>query len=304
MRPHTFTPEHLLDESTVIVTTNHIGASVYGPTQDTFGDSGKDAQHLANISGCRVIGLDRPRTGNGQRYSPELADYMTKQPEVVASKWVEAIEPAFAETDACHVELVGRSAGSNLLLEVALLELLPVTAVLAVDPVAIFKMSVHQEKLRFAKYQTITERKKLAQPQNEAITLAELAASFANTDAPLTSIRRLIARQKQDIKQYQTSWATDKGYMTAALIAAKMRQTTARFAFAGHPLAGERQQLEPKVIALNGLRRPKPGEAPVLSEFVEGTTHGSFNNPKNYIAEYLKLKDSDQKYLAQFDSEL
>ena len=304
LKPHIFTPEIVLDESTVIVTTNHLGASIYGPTAETFGDSGKDAQHLANASGCRVIGLDRPHTGNNERYDKQTAHHMRTQPEIVAAEWIKAAQPAITETGASQVQLVGRSAGANLLLEVALLELLPLTAILTIDPVAILKMPVWRGKLRYAEYQIFTDRKKVDQPQNESISISELVDCFSDPDRPLTSLRRMIARQRQDIKQYQASWATENGFLAAALIAAKLRQTTARFAFAGYPLSGERQQLEPKIAALNGLRRVKPDRAPVISEFIAGTVHSSFDTPKNYIAEYYKLQLLDESYRATLGTSL
>ena len=304
LKPHIFTPETVVDESTVLLTTNHLGASIYGPTVETFGDSGKDAQYLANASGYRVIGLDRPHTGNNERYGKQTAINMRTQPEIVAAEWIKAVQPAITETGASQFQLVGRSVGANLLLEVALLELLPLTAILTIDPVAILKMPVWRGKLRYAKYQLFTERKQEDLTQNETIPLAELVASFSSPDTPLTSLRRKIARRRQDIKQYQDSWATENGFLAAALIAAKMRQTTARFAFAGFPLAGERERIEPKVTALNGLRRIKPGQAPVLSDFVDGATHSSFDNPKNYVAEYNKLRQLDNPYRAALGSSL
>lgn len=303
LKPVTFTPENLTNETTVLLTTNHFGASIYGPSIETFGDSGKDAQYLANASGCQVIGLDRPYTGNSERYNRKLVEAMRSQPEAAACRWVKAVQPAITETGASRVELIGRSAGSNLLLEVALLELLPVSAILTVDPVAIFAMPIWRGKLRYAKYQALAGGKATPQPQNDCIAVSELAGSFTNPDTPLTSLRRMIVRQLGDAKQYQSSWATNSGYLAAALIAVKLRHTTARFAFAGYPLAGERQRLKPVVSALNSLRGSKPHEAPAVSEFIDGTTHSSFDKPKNYIAEYLRLKELERSYRLTFEAD-
>ena len=289
LKPHIFSPERLTDETTVLLTTNHLGASIFGPSGQAFGDAGKDAQHLANASGRMVIGLDRPHTGDGENYNQPLSEAMVHQPELVASRWVKAAEPAIEKTGATSVELVGRSAGSNLLLEVALLELLPISGILTIDPVAMVRMPIWRGKLRFVKYQVMSAMQQDTDLDDGALSLPELGATYLNSDGPLTSLRRMMARQSLDIKQYQHSWASDQGLTAAALIATRMRATTASFAFAGYPLSTERSRLAPKVKALNELRRPKPNETRAESHFVEGTTHNSFNNPKIYGAEYIRF---------------
>lgn len=255
-----YTPDVLVSETTVIVTTNHLGASMESPDGSLHGDSGRDAQHLADISGQRVIGLDRLHTGNGEHYSSIQSHITRSQPDLVVRRWVERLQPALNETGATKVELVGRSAAASFLMEVAVLELLPVTGIVAVDPLGFHKTSRRDASLRYVK-------------------------------DSLPSNPTMLRRHLLDIRQNRDYWLSDKATMTSALIAARMKRTKTLLAFADEKNTRRRERLEQTISSLNVLRSKQNGISPLLAGFVRGTSHRSFDDPRTYMAQYERYRE-------------
>ncbi len=255
-----YSPEVVKDEDTVIVTTNHLGASMEALGRKPLGEAGRDAQCLADISGQIVIGLDRPQSGDGQHYSSVQAHMMRTEPALVLKCWINRLRPSLAETGARRVELVGRSIAANFLMEVAVLEELPVVGIVAVDPFALRKT-----------------------------TRAQAASHYLRGALPSSPAK--VRRHILDIRQNRQYMTSDKANLTAALIAARMKSTKTLFAFADMQKPADHEDLEQTIHSLNTLRSKRNGVAPLLAEFVAGTTHNAFNKPEVYAAQYERYRE-------------
>lgn len=269
-----------IDRDTAIVTTNHLGA-------DMRGDAGLDAQYLADISGHAVIGMNRIGSGDDARYSKPLARQLTCNPETVTNYWFDTIEPAIRDRSPSRIELVARSAGANLMLHVAALELIPnTTGVLAIEALRLQRVNTRLGQLKYIHYQLRKEGtfKDVIDEQVDA----DLPPSADERSETAASPRLMLRRQLIDIRHYQHRWASDLPYQNALHIA-KNVNITAALLFAEESMAADSDKLPDYLTALtlarcnSGLRRK------LCAAIVPHTTHGSFDDQRLYATHYRRF---------------
>jgi hypothetical protein len=279
-----FTPREYpgvtIDGDTAIVTTNHLGA-------DMRGDAGLDAQYLADISGHPVIGKNRIGSGNDATYSRSLARRITSDPESLAAEWVDDIHPHLEKQAPCRVELVARSAGANLMLQVAALELIPnTTGLLAIEALRFQRINTHLGQVKYAHYQLRRERKfkKIRDEQVDADLLPTTDVRPETAANP----KLIINRQLVDIRHYQHRWASDLPFQNALKIAGEI-SITASLLFAEEYMAANPGKLESYLEQLRQKRKTSGITKPLRAEVIPNTTHGTFNDQRLYATHYRRF---------------
>ncbi len=268
------------DRDTTIVTTNHLGA-------DMRGDAGIDAQYLADVSGHVVIGLNRIGTGDNATLSKSLARQITYEPGLVADQWTEVIEPALRRQAPSRVELVGRSAGANLMLHVAALELIPdTTGILAIEALRMQRVNTRLGQLKYAHYQLRREGKFKAKIEAQAdadlnLPVDERPSSAGNT-------MRMVRRQVTDIRHHQHLWASDLPFWNALSIADNSDITT-RLVFAEESMAADPGKLDYLLATLERARASSGIHSSLVTQIAPHTTHGSFDYQPLYATHYRRF---------------
>lgn len=270
-------PGVTIDRDTVIVTTNHLGA-------DMNGDAGLDVQYLADVSGHTVIGMNRLGSGDGVNYSRALAKELTKRPEDVTARWVATIGPEVVKQSPSRVELVGRSAGANLMLHVAALELIPLTeAVLAIEGLRFDPINTRLGYLMYIHYK-LRKEGKYKDRQNDIVD-PDLLLSRDVRPAKAVDPRSMLRRQLIDIRHSQHLWASDLPFKNALHIA-KNVDIRATILLAEESMAAESPKKELALEELYTARATSSILRLIVAETVKFTTHGSFDDPRLYATHY------------------
>lgn len=268
------------DRDTLIITTNHLGA-------DIRGDAGLDAQYLADISGHPVVGLNRLGSGNDAKYDRHLAETIIDDPESVTSRWLETISPELRRHAPSKIELVGRSAGANLMLHVASLELIPETVgVMAIEALRFQAVNTRVGQLKYFHYQLCREGK--YKNRIDDIVDSDLLPSSDSRPADAANPCLMLGRQLVDIRHYQHRWASDFPFQNALHIAGTVG-ITAAVMLAAVSMAAEPPVNYERLKELSAARQTSGFKQSFLADVVPLTTHGSFDDSRLYATQYRKF---------------
>jgi hypothetical protein len=290
-----FEPDVMVDPTGAILTTNHLGSTV-------FGDTAKDAQYLANLSGMRVFAKDRPGTGDAAHYDKRLAEALVSDHIGVTADWLDDVEDRLRGEGVEHLELFARSAASLLTLEIARTERLPVVGLCAIEMVGLRPLTVAGGRLEYARYQFSPngpesqrrKRQKLVDEASEPNKPISDIEPEVETDTPQTDgLSRTVAmvkRQITDIRNNSRYWASTIGLENTRYIAKNLPEVTANFSFAEQPLAAPLELVWKAITEASLLRdMSRPGVAPFGISIGNRLTHSSFDDPLVFGREYKRM---------------
>lgn len=274
-------PSVELNRDTLIVTTNHLGA-------DMRGDAGLDAQYIADISGHRVVGLNRIGSGDDVDYSKSLAKRITDDPDGVTAEWCAHISPELRRQSPSRIELVGRSAGANLMLHVAALELIPeTTGVFAVEALRLQAVSTRLGQLKYLYYQSRKEGR--FKDRIDEVVDKDLRPSADERPPKAADAKLMLSRQIVDIRHYQHLWASDLPLRNALEIAER-DNITASLVFAEESMSANPRKLHGLIEKIQ-QRRKTNANHPLAARVAPFTTHGSFDDQRLYATHYRRFAD-------------
>ena len=270
--PELFEPQTLYDNSIAIVINNHLGGTVR-MRDGSVGDTGRDAQAIANHTGRLVIAHNRIGSGDDANFSEQHVYDPRRTNDTSARQWAEEVLPFIERSGVDSVHLLGKSVGATPLLAVAKQDILPISGICAVEPIGFTRMSSWQAKARVAAYKLI-----------------ESCFSCDDSSTVETLSTGKLRRVAIDIAHNQAGWRSTDALNAIGILgyAPQLRHIAVHLAFAGMSLAGLRSELNARINLLH-VSRQNLDTTPLSVSFVPGTTHRSFNSAERYIAQYVQL---------------
>jgi pimeloyl-ACP methyl ester carboxylesterase len=249
-----------------VVLFNQMGSMVRG-------DTGRDAQFVANRLGLHVIAADRPgtgftRRGQGKRLAGNYIDALSR----LAAK---RIMPEIEATGLNRVVIAGRSAGGLAAMMTTCTEQLPACAVHAQEPVGWQQTTIADGKQAFEAYR-----------KQQATMIADEMYHLIRPDPTdqlgirgLLRTASILLTAPTDIANNGAVWAQDLALSAAFTIASRLPRVRADIVFAEHSMVADPLQLAHWQIQLP-LARSMANRG--LSETLEvsvlpQTVHASFD---------------------------
>lgn len=274
-----YLPEQVNHPDAAIVYFNHVGSSIAE-------DTGRDAVYLANNHGVPVIAVNRPGSARSLPYahaSSLALDYQAAVHERVR----EHVSPILAseELAGSRVVLAARSAGGLAALAAGTDPSLDLRAVVACEPVGMYRTTVEEGQKHFAQYNA-------RQSAIHAVERANPEGKIILPEAPGLSILPSIKRGVSIVGSFVTDKSNNAGVWSQEL-APKYAEEIARnrpdvgihITFAEDSMVASDEQIDALRNRLAQLRTPN--DAPISVEQAPHTTHASFDK-RSFFAEHVK----------------